>query len=113
MQASFLVLVLERETVLLVITSTITYQKYINEDDYDMAGKVALNCFELMGRKGWKDDWFNFVCDTVLRRYLSSHEPFTELMEKVVKFVPNDIVARRYLISLTLYLFIVSTEKHS
>lgn len=69
---------------------------FFNEGDVDVAGQVALDWFELMGRKGWKDDWFNFVCTTFLRRYLSSHEPSTELMERVVKVVPNDIVARLY-----------------
>jgi len=59
-------------------------------------GEVALDWFELMGRKGWKDDWFTFVSTAFLRRYLSSHEPSTELMERVVEVVPNDIVARLY-----------------
>eukprot|EP00986_Skeletonema_menzelii_P020407 scaffold31110_cov148-Skeletonema_menzelii.AAC.3 len=71
-------------------------QGLFNVDDVDVAGQMALDWFELMGRKGWKDDWFNFVCTTFLRRYLSSHEPSTELMERVVKVVPNDIVARLY-----------------
>jgi hypothetical protein len=67
-----------------------------NDDAEHNRGEVALDWFELMGRKGWKDDWFTFVSTAFLRRYLSSHEPSTELMERVVEVVPNDIVARLY-----------------
>ncbi len=52
--------------------------------DFERAGELALSWFQLMGQKGWRDDWFEFICTTFLRRYLSSHEPPTELMERVV-----------------------------
>ena len=66
------------------------------DSDIEFAGQEALDWFRLMGKKGWKDYWFNSICAAYLQRYLSSHEPSTELMERVVEEVPNDIVAHLY-----------------
>ena len=64
--------------------------------DVKVAGERAITLLSLMGRKEVIDDFYTFACTQCLSDYLSSQQPTVALMNRVVREVPDLIVARLF-----------------
>jgi hypothetical protein len=73
----------------------------------DSVIELALTWFRLMKQKGWNDVSDNDRCDygcridfrnrefgDIISEYLRSKTPSLEMMERIVRDAPNDVVAR-------------------
>eukprot|EP00984_Skeletonema_dohrnii_P020370 scaffold9897_cov71-Skeletonema_dohrnii-CCMP3373.AAC.2 len=69
---------------------------FFDYDDVEIAGNRALDWFRLMKHKGWKRSCLTVVCTHFLRKYLCSQQPTLALMNRVVKEVPDKIVANLF-----------------
>eukprot|EP00985_Skeletonema_marinoi_P016811 scaffold9077_cov92-Skeletonema_marinoi.AAC.4 len=69
---------------------------FFEYDDVKIAGNRALDWLRLMKHKGWESYWLAIVCTNFLRNYLYSQELTANLMSRVVKEVPDDIVANLF-----------------
>ncbi len=72
-------------------------------DECDDSGiELALIWFRLLTKRGWHIEndeeiwWYPFKCDLerILRNYLHCKTPSIDMMERIVRDVPNDIVAK-------------------
>ncbi len=84
---------IEDELYLSALSGVMGLALFPADEDFVLSGELALDWLTFMGRKGWKDEWIRFVCTYFLRRYLVTDPRRDNLVTRVVKEVPGDVVA--------------------